>query len=135
MEKLKEAVENLYLTVVSARDIADKHKGKPVGPLFLQANLMLLKVVSQTRSSSRRTTVYRLRTMAFDPRTTGHGSTLYGLRSKQCALQTEGLRTTLYPLRSKYRAQPTIVLFGIVPEEEIDRTRKTSFSRFSPQQH
>jgi hypothetical protein len=47
MKKLRKASQSLYKTVVAARELAESHAGANVGPLQVQANLFLLKMVTQ----------------------------------------------------------------------------------------
>jgi hypothetical protein len=48
MEKLKAAVESLFNTISCARALAEAHKGKAVDALKIQANLLLLKTLTQS---------------------------------------------------------------------------------------
>jgi hypothetical protein len=47
MKKLSKSSQSLYETVVAARQLAERHAGANVGPLKVQANLFLLKMVTQ----------------------------------------------------------------------------------------
>jgi hypothetical protein len=57
MKKLPESVQSLYEAVAAARALAEKHIGTKVGPLKIQANLLLLKIVAQCVAVLRSTPV------------------------------------------------------------------------------
>jgi hypothetical protein len=48
MKKLRESVQSLYETVAAARALSEKHAGSRVDALKIQANLFLLKMVTQS---------------------------------------------------------------------------------------
>jgi hypothetical protein len=61
MQKLKDSVHSLFTTIAAARDLAEAHKGKAVDALKIQANLLLLKMLTQAIAIVRATPIGPLR--------------------------------------------------------------------------